>query len=48
MIVGLAFQNPDDQIIPITVEQDVAFDPYNLERVRAVSKIRFVLMPKPG
>lgn len=28
--VGLVFQNPDDQIFSPTVEQDIAFGPYNL------------------
>lgn len=28
--VGLVFQNPDDQVFSTTVEQDVAFGPYNL------------------
>jgi len=28
--VGLVFQNPDDQVFSTTVEQDIAFGPYNL------------------
>ena len=28
--VGLVFQNPDDQVFSATVEQDIAFGPYNL------------------
>ncbi|HJK78721.1 ATP-binding cassette domain-containing protein [Methanocorpusculum vombati] len=28
--VGLVFQNPDDQVFSPTVEQDIAFGPYNL------------------
>lgn len=29
-LVGLVFQNPDDQVFSTTVEQDIAFGPYNL------------------
>lgn len=29
-LIGLVFQNPDDQVFSTTVEQDIAFGPYNL------------------
>ncbi|HJJ89881.1 MAG TPA: ATP-binding cassette domain-containing protein [Methanocorpusculum sp.] len=47
-LVGLVFQNPDDQVFSPTVEQDIAFGPYNLgldaERVAArVDKVCGIL-----
>ena len=30
-LVGMVFQNPDNQIVGMTVEEDVAFGPGNLE-----------------
>ena len=33
-LVGMVFQNPDHQIVGMTVEEDVAFGPENLRRPR--------------
>jgi energy-coupling factor transporter ATP-binding protein EcfA2 len=45
MIVGLTFQNQNDQNISVTEGQDIVFHPHNLGREHAASKIRLILMP---
>jgi len=38
--IGLVFQNPDDQLIAPTVQQDVAFGPLNLDLSKEEVKLR--------
>jgi len=39
-VVGVVFQNPDDQLFSPTVEEDVAFGPLNMGATAADAKVR--------
>ncbi|HEY1187063.1 MAG TPA: ABC transporter ATP-binding protein [Gemmata sp.] len=53
-VVGVVFQNPDDQLFSPTVEEDVAFGPLNMgatpedARARVAEALRAVGMPGAG